>query len=149
MTTVPMLSMSTKTLCQWWPLCQCWQGPPKHCANDDHCANVVHVYQNTVPMMNIVPMLTRATKALCQWWPLLIYSQRSEMSTNQRAVWSDLFLGLGKFQAHWDKRIWACLKGMGNMSGMSKGMPRMSEDIGNMFGMPVHGWDPKACWWET
>ena len=22
---------------------------------------------------------------------------------------------------------------------------RMPEDIGNMFGMPVHGWDPKAC----
>ena len=78
----------------------------------------------------------------CLFSPLLIYSQRSEMSTNQIAVWSDLFLGLGKFQAHWDKRIWACLKGMGNMSGMSKGMPRMSEDIRK------HVWNASA-WMET
>ena len=70
MSTVPMLSMSTKTLHQWWPLCQCWLWPPKHCANNVHCANVEQDHQSTVPMMTTVPMLTRPTKTLCQWWPL-------------------------------------------------------------------------------
>ena len=58
-TTVPMLTMTTKTLCQWcplcqcwplcqwWPLCQCWPWPP-----------------NTVPMMSMT------TKTLCQWCSL-------------------------------------------------------------------------------
>ena len=58
-TTVSMLTMATKTLCQWcplcqcwplcqwWSLCQCWPWPP-----------------NTVPMMSMT------TKTLCQWWPL-------------------------------------------------------------------------------
>ena len=69
MSTVPMLSMVTNPLCQWCQLCQCCPWPPKHCANDDHCA-VDHDHQNTVPMMTTVPMLTRVTKTLCQWWPL-------------------------------------------------------------------------------
>ena len=52
MTTV-LLTMTTKTLCQWCPLCQCRPGPPEHCANDDHCTSVDHDHQT-----------------LCQWCPL-------------------------------------------------------------------------------
>ena len=51
MTTVPALSMTIKTLCQWWPLYQRCPWPPKHCANNAHCANVDQGHQSTVPMM--------------------------------------------------------------------------------------------------
>ena len=82
------------------------------------------------------------------------------MSTNQRAVWSYLFLGLGKSHAHCNKRIWAYMEGVGSMSGMAENewnvraatscgyiFSSWEAPVGNMPGMTVQGYasDRHSC----
>ena len=69
-----------------------------------------------------------------------------------RELCGQIYFRSWESQSHRGKHVWTCLEGVGNMSGMSKGMgnmPGMSEDMGNVSEMPVYGWAPKACWWET
>ena len=98
-----------------------------------------------------------ATAWECLW--------NARVATNYASIF-----GCGKAQSHSGIHAWACLEDTGKPPGMSEGIPGMVElqpivvlffssphgkhawnarGVRNISGVLVHGWVPKACWWET